>query len=463
MHFRGYLPQVGCINRLFVCVFLLLWSTGCTPPTSQLKKTQIKSDQATIVTFTDLRGTLKPCGCSPDLRKGGVDRIAHHVDGIRESTPDALVLHAGNLLLDDEGIPKERKEQVALRTKTLAASLKVIGIAAATLGEHDLAQGLDWLTEKLTDIDMPIVATNVEGPQWAAMSKPYFLLRSGPVRVGVIGLLPPGPQVTNALEAATRACAKLREMGADVIVALSSLGLRYGKKLMRKKVDIDLIVAAGQTLKSLVSSEIESIGQGQLIQSHVQGGHIGVTTVHLPKKPNTTPKFAYQLTSLDWKRPSHEGVKTLMTNYDKALKTINLKSAGTLPELKPGQASYVGVDACLECHEEVQRFWKRDKHSHAWETLVKDGKTFDLECVSCHTTGYGIAGGSILGALKNLTDVQCEVCHGPGSIHAEDGEAASISKTPKESLCVTCHNPKHSTRFKFKTYRKRLIVPGHGR
>ena len=99
----------------------------------------------------------------------------------------------------------------------------------------------------------------------------------------------------------------------------------------------------------------------------------------------------------------------------------------------------------------------------AWKTLEDDGKTFDLECVSCHVTGYGEPGGSILGNLKNLTSVQCESCHGPGSIHAKDEDAASILLRPPESLCVTCHNPKHSTRFEYETYMSRLIVPGHGK
>jgi hypothetical protein len=416
-----------------------------------------------IVTFTDLMGTLKPCGCSPDLRKGGVDRIAHHVHGIREEHPDALVLHAGNLLLDEEGIPRVRRDQVALRTKTLAASLEVIGVAAATLGEHDLAQGMAWLQKHLPQVPVPIVATNVEGAQWASISKPYLRLNAGPVRVGVIGLLPKGPQVTDAVTAATQICAKLREQGVDMIVALSSLGLRYSKKFMRKNLDVDLIVAAGQTLQSLVSEDVEPLGRGHLIQNHVQGGHIGVTTVTLPTQPGTRMKLTYKLTSLGWNRPSHTGVKTLMSQYDKSLKVINLKSAGTLPALKPGQAFYVGVERCLECHEETKVFWDNDEHSKAWETLEKDGKTFDLECVGCHTTGYGKAGGSILGALKNLTDVQCEVCHGPGSIHVENGDGTNISKSPTESLCVGCHNPKHSTRFNFGKYRERIMVEGHGR
>ena len=155
-------------------------------------------------------------------------------------------------------------------------------------------------------------------------------------------------------------------------------------------------------------------------------------------------------------------VLSLMDAFDEELKTINLASVGKLPEPKPGEAVYVGVDECLGCHEETQTFWENDQHHHAWETLVDLKKTFDVECVSCHVTGYGKAGGSTLGKTKDREDVQCEACHGPGSIHAETGEASDIVADPGEDLCVTCHNAHHSPKFDFATWKRRIIVPGHG-
>ena len=58
----------------------------------------------------------------------------------------------------------------------------------------------------------------------------------------------------------------------------------------------------------------------------------------------------------------------------------------------------------------------------AWKTLVDGGKQTDYKCVGCHVTGYGQVGGSSLGHTKRLENVQCETCHGPGSMHvAEKG------------------------------------------
>ena len=78
-------------------------------------------------------------------------------------------------------------------------------------------------------------------------------------------------------------------------------------------------------------------------------------------------------------------------------------------------ASYVGDQSCLDCHEEVVEGFKKTIH----------GRIADFEVV-------GLSKG-------------CESCHGPGSIHAEDEDPASIisfkdiSKGEASAICLKCH------------------------
>ncbi|MFT7581764.1 MAG: hypothetical protein ACI9MR_003442 [Myxococcota bacterium] len=178
--------------------------------------------------------------------------------------------------------------------------------------------------------------------------------------------------------------------------------------------------------------------------------------------PTDKSSFSFTMTPLNWDLPQDPDTLAIMDAFDKELERINIAAAGTLPEAKPGQAVYVGVDACLECHEETKQFWTDTRHSHAWATLEKQNKTFDAECVSCHVTGYKQAGGSLVGQTKGRENVQCESCHGPGSIHADTNEVSDIIAKPTASTCVTCHNTHHSPGFAFGKYRKMLKVPGHG-
>jgi hypothetical protein len=150
---------------------------------------------------------------------------------------------------------------------------------------------------------------------------------------------------------------------------------------------------------------------------------------------------------------------------DRAIGAANLAAAEPPPPAEPGRAFYVGDEKCVSCHKSAARSWKRTRHAHAWKTLVEVGKEAHEDCVDCHVTGYGQVGGSSLGHTRGLENVQCEACHGPNSIHVErrgkESPYAGSSKTP-ESVCVGCHNEKHSDTFKYEPYLRDALGPGHG-
>jgi hypothetical protein len=162
-------------------------------------------------------------------------------------------------------------------------------------------------------------------------------------------------------------------------------------------------------------------------------------------------------------------VQSAKLAYAKAAGEANVAAAkGQLPEPPPkGQASYVGVEACADCHESAVEFWNQTRHVQAWETLEKVSKQFDYECTSCHVTGWDQPGGATMGMNEPLRDVQCETCHGPGSLHLEaEGEAqakATIRRAPPEELCATqCHTSEHSDTFEYAAYMRDIVGPGHG-
>ncbi len=124
------------------------------------------------------------------------------------------------------------------------------------------------------------------------------------------------------------------------------------------------------------------------------------------------------------------------------------------------KAKYKGSEACKMCHDKVHekagynpyQAWKQMKHSRAFAALnaeqVASGKDPQgRACVQCHTTGYGKGGFVSAEKTPKLTNVGCEACHGPGSLHimtmamADEGEEIADKKIGKGAGCTQCHNP----------------------
>ena len=147
-----------------------------------------------------------------------------------------------------------------------------------------------------------------------------------------------------------------------------------------------------------------------------------------------------------------------------------------------GQAKFLGAKKCKKCHFKQWASWRKTVMAKAFETL-KPGKavdakkkynldpakdyTKDPKCLECHTTGYGKPGGypavvpgkpwtseEIIRA-KRFEGVQCEDCHGPGSLAVPykdkhpDFKLAKLMELglhlPDKTSCQRCHNEKSPT------------------
>jgi 2',3'-cyclic-nucleotide 2'-phosphodiesterase (5'-nucleotidase family) len=133
------------------------------------------------------------------------------------------------------------------------------------------------------------------------------------------------------------------------------------------------------------------------------------------------------------------------------------------PAAGKDDATYVGVDACTKCHEDARKVWDGTAHAHAYKTLSDQFKEFNLDCVSCHVTGYEKPGGSTVTHVELLKNVQCEVCHGPGSKHERSPKVAMPVPRPQADTCTACHHPPHVHEFDGASKMNLILGKGHGR
>jgi peroxiredoxin len=151
-----------------------------------------------------------------------------------------------------------------------------------------------------------------------------------------------------------------------------------------------------------------------------------------------------------------------------------LAELGTSRNPLPTRGSYVGSDACQSCHESEYATWSADPHAHAWESLSADGETGNPECLRCHTTAYGLAGGFPKdGSAKphpDLGRVGCESCHGPGSEHIKEdaariGDIVSLGDKCDScvilQICGSCHDDLNDPGFEFEV-KEKIDAQRHG-
>lgn len=161
-------------------------------------------------------------------------------------------------------------------------------------------------------------------------------------------------------------------------------------------------------------------------------------------------------------------VQDAVSTFFRQAGEANVKAAASIAVSRPprGQASYAGGESCTDCHADQAEFWAKTVHATAWKTLVDRGQQFDLDCIGCHITGWDKPGGANLAHNDKLRDVQCETCHGPGSIHVAKGgleKPFAIKRAPADDLCASqCHTKEHSDTFQLEAYLRDVLGPGHG-
>lgn len=184
------------------------------------------------------------------------------------------------------------------------------------------------------------------------------------------------------------------------------------------------------------------------------------------KPPTQGSFFRFQSIEVTEKLGSDSAVSKHIAEYYHRVNDHNKEAFKDLkpPAPGPGEASYVGIDACSKCHEAERAVWNSTQHSLAYATLSKQNKEFNLDCVSCHVTGYSKPGGSTVTHVEGLTNVQCEVCHGPGSKHAAEPKAKGLMKMPDQAFCASeCHHPPHvHPGWSAAAAWPKIIAPGHG-
>lgn len=166
----------------------------------------------------------------------------------------------------------------------------------------------------------------------------------------------------------------------------------------------------------------------------------------------------------------------LVGQYTISASITSLTSGSTNLTLTLTAGTYLGANTCALCHSggliasNTYAPWLQTAHASAFTKAIDGESTdhFTPNCIKCHVVGFDANTNSANGgfddiaaqtgwqfpttltngnwaampdALKNVSNVQCENCHGPGSQHASSfGNPNLITKTFISGDCAQCHD-----------------------
>ena len=373
---------------------------------------KLKSGEPPSVVILYTGGTkshLEPCGCYQE-QSGGLPRRAYVVEQIRKHRFPTLLMDAGNIF--------DGKEEIdAKRCKLNLKAMSTMEYDAVALSKSDLAYDDTYLRQQRAVAAFPFLSPHATRDDF---TQPSLIEEVG----------------QHAIAFVTGVAREEVIPQAGVIVALGD---------PEPTAHIDVVICPDE-IQATVSEE------GTLyVGCKPEGKTLGVLALWMDANGELARHYTTEL-ALTGDVGESEPIRQLLTDFYQSVAEENKTQspvlfAKQLLEQQQGNG-YASATACQRCHEQEYLQWSATRHAFAYQTLLKKERYFDAGCVSCHTTGFGYPTGFQIGAQDSaLKGVQCETCHGPGKQHVGNPKKSNIRSGTDTSLCLECHDTKHSPGF----------------
>lgn len=264
-----------------------------------------------VILFTnDFHSQIEPLGKDETYNadRGGIKRIKALVDSVRMAEPAVLLADAGDFVQGTYYFS-------LLNGVVEMMVMNQLDYDIRTIGNHEFDKRMSGLRDMLSWSDVPVVSTNYDFSSTAIAQRvePSMILEAGKVKVGFVGLgvrleslVDPaaceGVGWQNAYSLADAEAAKLREEGADFVIALSHLGYQaesdayyYDRGVAMRTRNIDMIIG-GHTHTFLNQADYVTNLDGErvpIVQTGSKGICLGYAKIKLDEQGK--PSFNYKL------------------------------------------------------------------------------------------------------------------------------------------------------------------------
>ncbi len=250
---------------------------------------------------------------------GGYARIATLINEVRKGNPCTLLFDGGDTFHGTLPIVDTRGEALIPILNKLAFS--------AVVGHWDFGYGPEQLKYLVSQLNYPMLGINVYQENGSLFLKPYTILQTGELKIGVVGIcsdiidktmperFSTGLKITGGAEELPNYIKQVKDEGADLVVLLSHNGFPQDVFMLKNTPGIDVCLSA-HTHNRLYESVM--VNNAILIQCGCHGSFLGHLQLNIENK--AIKNHAFRLLKVAHKTQPDKEIENLV---DAALEPYN--------------------------------------------------------------------------------------------------------------------------------------------
>lgn len=273
-----------------------------------------ENDEFVILFTNDFHSQIEPISKEETYNAdmGGIKRMKALIDSVRAAEPVVLLADAGDLVQGTYYFS-------LLNGVVEMMVMDELDYDVRTIGNHEFDKKMIGLGDMLAMSKVPVVSTNYDftGTSIRQYIEKSAIIEAGSIKIGFIGLnvrlqglVDPtaceGVEWQDAINVADEEALKLREQGADMVIALSHLGYElnsdkfyYDRGVAMNTRHIDMIIGGHSHTFLTRPDYIKNLDGDNvpIVQTGCKGIYLGYAKIKIGK--DGKPSFTYRLIPVD--------------------------------------------------------------------------------------------------------------------------------------------------------------------
>ncbi len=403
------------------------------------------SPQTLALVFShNISGETHPCGCR-NFPLGGLPQVAGLFSSLSKNA-EVFYVDTGDTFFPSSVIPSSMNDSLAFAANNLALGLDLLGLKYFVPGDQDFALGIDFLKKIANSHRFEFLISNLVDSSLIKHKK-FAVIERNKTKIFLLGFVSPDvfnnktsglfadiPSTLPQLIEELKTSQGYEEKNPyHRLVVLSHSGFDPDEALANKFSNIDWIIGAHSQSFLRFSRDVGDVKIVQTLSKNHYVGDISIDT--LAKKASDTYVLHDIRDELE-KNLSPNPFRKFINDHKTRMNEIQIQEQSRMGMESSANAplkKYKSAASCIECHKAQGEFWQQTPHSIAYTSLMNVREQNNLQCIKCHSVGFGEAKGFT--TAKGMINFKNRpIIDYWNQVHALSSEVTSVRKLDKKQI-----------------------------